>query len=775
MRLFGQARGAAAAASAADGRLALCLEAMGEACALFDAGDRLVCANAQWRRLFWGGGQPAPGTALADLFDPAGGGATGAAGRALALRPDPGTEAAHEFALPNGEHVRLRDSAISGGDRMLVAANVTHLARLWAAIETIPDGFVLFDRDDRLVMCNARYRAIYSLSADAIRPGAAFADILRHGVARGQFADALGREEAWIAERLAEHAAPPPGGLEQKLSNGRWLRIIEAETPDGGRAGLRVDITEQKRQQAELDRARRAAEIANRAKSAFLASMSHEIRTPMNGVVGMADLLAETALDPDQRLYADTIRASAEALLVIINDVLDYSKIEAGRLELFAQPFDLERCIHDVVMLMRPKLAGRPVDIVVDYDLFLPARFVGDPARIRQVLVNLVGNAVKFTDAGHVLIRVTGVARGPGRQRLHVTVEDTGIGIPAGQVDHVFGEFAQAADRSGRQFEGTGLGLAISRRLIALMGGEIWAESEEGRGSVFGFRLTLPAAGEAAAPVTLPATLKRVLAVDDLAVNRTILDRQLSQMGLAVTACASAAEALAAARAGGFDLILTDHLMPGMDGVALARALRAGGVTAPILLLSSGAGPARAEAAEGLFAACLQKPVLRAELLAALTGGGSAPAAPARPATALPAPPRPLRILVAEDNRTNQLVLRRMLGGLDAAIEMAGDGAEAVAAFAARPPDLVFMDISMPVMDGVAATARLRRIEAAQGLARTPVIALTAHAMEGDAERFRAAGMDHYLAKPVTRAAIAAVLTEAFDALPADDRAGAAA
>jgi signal transduction histidine kinase/CheY-like chemotaxis protein len=774
MRLFGRGEGTGdAPADTAQGRLSHCLEALGEACALFDTNDRLVAANAHWRRLFWGGGQPAPGTPLADLFAARAGGANAAASRALATRPAAGTETAHDFALPNGEHIRLRDVGTAGGDRMLVAENVTHLARLWAAIETIPDGFVLFDRDDRLVICNERYRAIYSLSADAIRPGAPFEDILRHGVARGQFADALGREDAWIAARLAEHADPPRGGLEQKLSNGRWLRILEATTPDGGRAGLRVDITEQKRQQAELDRARREAEIANRAKSSFLASMSHEIRTPMNGVVGMADLLADTELDPDQRLFADTIRASAEALLVIINDVLDYSKIEAGKLELFPEPFDLERCIHDVVLLMRPKLAGKPVDIAVDYDLFLPDRFVGDPARLRQVLVNLVGNAVKFTDAGHVLIRVTGVARGADRQRLHVTVEDTGIGIPADQVDKVFGEFAQASDRSGRQFEGTGLGLAISRRLIAMMGGEIWAESEQGQGSVFGFRLVLPVAGEAHPPTPLPTSLKRALVVDDLEVNRTILARQLGQMGIAVTACASGAAALEAAQAGGFDLILTDHLMPGMDGVALARALRAAGNTTPILLLSSGAGPARGTDGDaGLFAACLQKPVLRADLVAALAGGGRAPATTGGAArgTALPRAPRRLAILVAEDNRTNQLVLRKMLDGLDASIAMTGDGAEAVQAFAAAPPDLVFMDISMPVMDGIAATAKLREIEAARGLCHTPVIALTAHAMEGDAERFQAAGMDHYLSKPVKRAAIAAVLETVFATLPPGSR-----
>jgi signal transduction histidine kinase/DNA-binding response OmpR family regulator len=757
-----------------EARLSQCLEAMGEGCAVFDADDRLVAANMIWRRLFWGGGSPARGTPLNDLLEDVPGSLDSAARQkaasALSLRPASGQRVSHDITLSNGESIRLTDVCAPNGDRTCVAANVTHLNRIWAAIDTVPDGFVLFDRDDRLVMCNQRFRDIYSLTAPAIRPGATYEEILRYGLARGQFQDALGREEAWLADRLQEHAKTG-FSREQHLSNGRWLRLMDAATPDGGRAGLCVDITDQKRQQAELDRARREAEIANRAKSAFLANMSHEIRTPMNGVVGMADLLSETELDGDQRLYSDTIKASAEALLVIINDVLDYSKIEAGKLDLFPEPFDLERCINDVVMLMRPKLAEKTIDIAVDYDLFLPTRFIGDPARLRQVLVNLVGNAVKFTDTGYVLIRVTGVEKAARSCALHITVEDTGIGIAPDQVDKVFGEFSQVADKSGRQFQGTGLGLAISRRLIAMMGGEIRAESELGRGSIFGFKLTLPLDTAAAPPAPVPPqTVQRVLVVDDVAVNRTILERQLGQLGLAVTSANSgpaALEAVAKAGADAFDLILTDHLMPGMDAVDLAKALRDAGVMVPIVLLSSDLGVARVASGSDLFAAWLQKPIQRADLVATLSGGKARKAmATARvPGAGLPRLPRRMHLLVAEDNRTNQLVLRKMLKDVDFDIEMTGDGTEAVAAFEARPPDVIFMDISMPEMDGIEATARIRAIEAERGLPPTPIVALTAHAMEGDAERFLAAGMDYYLTKPLKRADIAELLTRLLDSM----------
>ncbi|MFN4171365.1 MAG: PAS-domain containing protein, partial [Pseudorhodobacter sp.] len=492
----------------------------------------------------------------------------------------------------NGSWVRLVDRRARDGDMVSLALNITEQMRIWAAIEAIPDGFVLFDREDRLLTCNQRYRELYPESAEAMVPGATFEQILRHGLAHGQYADALGREEDWLCERMTRHQEAAQA-MEQELAGGRWLRVMDHPTPDGGRVGLRVDITHQKEQQAALEDARRAAEAANRAKSAFLANMSHEIRTPMNGVVGMAELLCDSTLSEEQRLFAETIRSSGEALLVIINDILDYSKIEAERLTLHPEPFDLERVIHEVAMLLQPRARAQGIDLMIDFDMFLPTRFVGDAGRLRQVLTNLMGNAVKFTEKGPVLVRVVGVETDDQRQHLHITVEDTGIGIPADQLDHIFGEFNQVEADSNRKFEGTGLGLAITRRLIERMEGAVWVESEPGTGSCFGFRVTLPVAeqGEAA---TVPVTLSRALVVDDQFINRTILERQLTTCGMRVTLCRSGAEALAVLAADpGFDVLLTDHEMPEMTGLMLAERVRAAGHALPIVLLSSNPAEAR--------------------------------------------------------------------------------------------------------------------------------------------------------------------------------------
>ncbi|RID92413.1 response regulator [Gemmobacter lutimaris] len=737
--------------------------------AVFDSSNRLVAANRAYLAVFESEAIP-PGTDYAEIL-----GTVAESGLVdigdhtveswcaqMLSRWDDDPIPPRVLQFSSGIWVRLVDRRSRDGDMVSLAVDITEQMRIWAAIEAIPDGFVLFDREDRLMVCNQHYRDLYAESAPAMVPGASFEAILRYGLEQGQYPEAAGREEDWIEERLALRESASVD-FEQAIAGGRWLRVIDKETPDGGRVGLRVDITRVREQQAALESARETAEAAVRAKSAFLANMSHEIRTPMNGVVGMAELLCDTPLTDEQRLFADTIRSSGEALLVIINDILDYSKIEAERLTLHPEPFDLERVIHEVAMLLQPRAQAKAVDLMIDYDMFLPTRFIGDPGRLRQVLTNLIGNAVKFTDKGHVLIRVVGIEAAPGAQQLHITVEDTGIGIAQENLDHIFGEFNQVESATNRKFEGTGLGLAISRRLVEHMGGAVWVDSELGRGSCFGFRLSLPVA-ESAEDHPASVSLKRALVVDDQFINRTILERQLSTCGMQSVLCRSAAEALTRLEQDrDFDVILVDEDMPETDGLAFVDRARAAGITVPALLLSANPVLARDRDKNNHSAGFLQTPLLRADLYRRLQA--LAPLVPA----ALPPPPgrRLMRVLAAEDNRTNQLVFRKMVRDLAIELVFADNGREAVELFESFRPDLVFMDISMPEMDGRDAARAIRTIEA--GRSHVPIVALTAHAMEGDEESILAAGIDRYLTKPLRKTAICEVLAQftPADAIPA--------